>query len=130
MIHVIALAQRALSQARGHCISPGWKLERERLSQEVALLRDELRTKDMRWSRIPPARGPQYAAWERMAILELRAAQGWSIAETARTFLITADTITSWVRRIETEGSEAFITTTTAVGRILKEKPCPSGKLV
>jgi putative transposase len=46
-----------------------------------------------------------------MAILELRAARGWSLQQAARTFLVTADTIRSWVRRIDEAGAKALVQT-------------------
>ena len=36
-----------------------------------------------------------------MAILELRAMRGWSKAETARRFMVTADTIRLWHQRVD-----------------------------
>ncbi len=44
-----------------------------------------------------------------MAILELRAARGWSAHQAADAFLITAATIASWMRRVNEEGSEALV---------------------
>ena len=46
-----------------------------------------------------------------MAILELRAARGWSLEQTAKTFLVTAETIRSWVRRIDEAGAKALVQT-------------------
>ncbi len=54
-----------------------------RLEREVSLLREELRIKDARMERVPPHRRPHYQAVERLAILELRAARGWSAVQTA-----------------------------------------------
>ena len=48
------------------------KAECDRLEQEVALLREEIRIKDVRMAQIDPQRRPHYPATERMAILELR----------------------------------------------------------
>jgi len=42
-----------------------------------------------------------YRPIERMAILEVKAARGWSQAETARRFLVKPTTIASWLRRID-----------------------------
>jgi hypothetical protein len=47
---------------------------------------------DTRTAQIPPQRRPHYPVHERMAILELRAARGWSLKQTADTFLVTNDT--------------------------------------
>ena len=43
--------------------------------------------------RIPPQRRPHYPPIERLAILELRAARGWSLAQTARRLLVTSLTV-------------------------------------
>ena len=45
--------------------------------------------------RIPPQRRPHYPPVERLAILELRAARGWSLAQTARHVLVTPLTVAS-----------------------------------
>ena len=63
----------------------------------MALLREELRIKDARLERVPPHRRPHYPAVERLAILELRAARGWSAAQTAERFFVTAATVASWM---------------------------------
>ena len=44
-----------------------------------------------------------------MAILELRAARGWSRQQTAEAFLVTAATITSWTKRLDEEGPDALL---------------------
>jgi len=46
---------------------------------------------------------------ERMAILEPRAARGWSLKQTADTFLVTPATIASWVKRIEDQDANALL---------------------
>ena len=51
-------------------------------------------------TQIPSQRRPHYSAHERMAILELRAARGWSVKQTADVFLITPATVSSWLKRI------------------------------
>ena len=58
---------------------------------------------------IPAHRRPHYAPAERMNILELRAAQGWSLERTARTFLVAPGTISSWLRRIDERGPDALV---------------------
>jgi hypothetical protein len=59
----------------------------------VCPAREELRIKDARIAQITPQRRPHYGPHERMAILELRAARGWSLIQTADTFLVTPATI-------------------------------------
>ena len=102
-IHVLALAQYALTYSRSWAADSSnqrvrLKAENDRLIQEVALLREEIRIKDVRMAQIDPQRRPHYPSTERMAILELRAARGWSLEQAAKVFLVTADTIGSWVR--------------------------------
>ena len=52
------------------------------LKQEIELFREELRIKDARTARIPPRHRLHYRPSERMAILELKVARGWSLART------------------------------------------------
>ena len=65
------------------------------LTLAVALLEEELRIKDARMARIDPRKRPHYPPSERMAILEFRAAHGWSQQQTADAFQLTAATISS-----------------------------------
>jgi transcriptional regulator with XRE-family HTH domain len=44
-----------------------------------------------------------------MAILELRAARGWSLKQTANTFLVTPATIAAWLKRIDDQGANALL---------------------
>jgi hypothetical protein len=44
-----------------------------------------------------------------MAILELRAARGRSLPQTARRFLVTPATIASWNQRLDEEGLGALV---------------------
>jgi len=83
--------------------------EEDRLRQEVQLLREENRIKDSRMEQIEAHRRPHYPPTERLAILELRAARGWSLALTARTFLVSPLTIASWMGRLDEEGPDALV---------------------
>ena len=58
---------------------------------------------------IAPHRRPRYAPTERLAILELRAARGWSLQQTANAFLLTPATVTSWSQRIDEGGPKALL---------------------
>ncbi len=114
VLHVISLAHYAIVRARGRAAGGASSQERfsaenERLSEECALLREEIRIKDLRMAQIPPHKRPRYRPQERMAILELRAARGWTIKQTADTFLITQATVSSWMRRIDEKGSGALL---------------------
>ena len=83
--------------------------ENDRLHEECALLREEIRLKDHRIAQIPPQRRPHYDPQERMAILELRAARGWSLKQTADTFFLTPATMASWMKRVDEQCPEAFL---------------------
>jgi len=116
VLHVIALAQYALTYSRSWAADSSnervrLKAENDRLTQEVALLREEIRIKDVRMAQIASQRRPRYLPTERMAILELRATRGWSLEQAAKVFLVMAETISSWVRRIDEAGAEALAQT-------------------
>ena len=98
VLHAISLARLAVASARGRTSDGTRRRTRlqqanDRLRQEVALLREELRIKDARMEQIAPRRRAHYAPIEQMAILELRGARGWSAAQTADRFLVTPATI-------------------------------------
>ena len=78
---------------------PGLAADRDRLNSEVALLHQEICLKDARMAALAPNRRPHYPPIERMAILQLKAARGWSKAEAGRRFLVTNDTVASWSGR-------------------------------
>ncbi len=98
VLHVISLPYFAITFARGwaaNSINARIRLQArlDIADEEIAKLREELRIKDVRMARIAPQRRPHYPAVERMAILELKAARGWSLAQTAKVFLVTPATI-------------------------------------
>jgi len=114
VLHTIALAHYAIVHARARAadsIIARLRLaaENDQLNEVCALLREELRIKDARIAQIAPQRRPHYGPYERMAILELRAARGWSLKQTADTFLVTPATIASWVKRIDENGPDALL---------------------
>jgi hypothetical protein len=82
VLHTIALAHYAIVYARAWAadsINARVRLaaENDRLHEACALLHEELRIKDIRITQITPQRRPHYGPYERMAILELRAAGVW-----------------------------------------------------
>jgi len=114
VLHVITLAQFSLAYARGwaaNSLNARVRLtaEVDQLRQEVALLKEEVRIKDVRMAQITPQRRPHYPPTERMAILQVRAARGWTLEQTAQTFLVTAATISSWVKRVDEQGPHALV---------------------
>jgi transposase InsO family protein len=114
ILQAISLAQLTMAYTRGWAAdSPNPRLRRkahgERTQQEIALLREELRIHYARMAQLPPHRRPYYPPTERMAILQLRAARGWSLEQTARRFLVTAETVSSWMKRGDEEGPDALV---------------------
>jgi transposase InsO family protein len=102
VLHAIALAHYAIVFAHAWAVDSinarvRLAAENDRLHEECALLREEIRLKDHRIAQIPPQRRPHYGPHERMAILELRAARGWSLKHTADTFFLIPATIASWM---------------------------------
>jgi hypothetical protein len=89
----------------------------DQLEHQIRLLREESRIKDARLARIPPSQRPHYLPTERLAILQLRAARGWSLAQTARVFHLTTPTIASWMKRLDEEGPQALLQTQTPVNK-------------
>ena len=72
MLHVVALAQYATAYTRGwasHNLYGRIRLrtENERLQQEIEMLREEIRIKDVRMMLIMPQRRPHYPPVERMS---------------------------------------------------------------
>jgi len=114
MVHVIALAHYAMIYTRSWAAdSPNARVrlqaDVDRLEQEVALLREEVRIKDTRADSIPAHRRPHYLPTERLAILELRAARGWSLAQTADVFGVSTATVASWGKRLDESGPAALV---------------------
>ena len=97
VLHVIALARVALTAARVSAKKRGLvarlhaKVEEQ--AEEISRLEEELRLKDLRMGRLQPRRRPHYRGVERLAILELKAARGWSRSQTAARFQLSPPTI-------------------------------------
>ncbi len=122
LLHVISLAQFATAYAQGwaaNSVNARMRLKARagQFEQEAARLREETRIKDARMRSIPAHRRPHYSPVERMAILQLRAARGWSCQQTADTFLVTRPTIASWNRRIDEQGPDALLQMAEPVNR-------------
>ena len=114
VLHAISLAHFSLTYTRSWAANT-WnarirlKQENDRLRQELALLHEEMRIKDARMLRIPAQRRPHYPPIERLSILELRAARGWSRSQTARRLLVTPATVCCWMGRLDEEGPRAIV---------------------
>jgi hypothetical protein len=71
VLHIIALAHTALTRARGWCLNCRvtrlrLAAELDRARAEVSFLREELRIKDVRMSKVEPKRRPQYPPTARL----------------------------------------------------------------
>ena len=98
VIYVISLAHYAITYTRGWAANSAnarvrLAAKNDRLNQEIQLLREELHIKDARMAKIDPHRRPYYPPTERMAILELKAARSWSLAQVAKAFLVEAGSL-------------------------------------
>ena len=85
MLHVVSLAQYAAIFTRSWAADSSnarvrLKAEKDRLQQDFAQLRAEMRIKDARMKTLSPSRRPYYSPTARLEILELRAARGWLLA--------------------------------------------------
>ena len=114
VIHTISLARASATHTRNlaenhYDARIRLQAENERLRSEVELLREEMRIKDARMDTIPPHRRPHYPPVERLAILQLRAARGWSQAQTAARFLVSALTIAHWNQRLDEQEPGALV---------------------
>ncbi len=97
LLHVISLAQVALTVARTRAKKRGavarLRAELEERDGETSLLKEELELKDLRMGRVKPRRRSHYRGTERLRILELKAARGWSKAQVAARFQLRRATI-------------------------------------
>jgi hypothetical protein len=122
LLRVISLAQLAIAYTRAwaaNCPNARIRLKArlDRAQQEIALLREQMRINNVRMELIPPHRRPHYPPQERMAILELKAARGWSLKQTAKAFLVTSATIASWMKRLDEDGPHALVQVPQPVNR-------------
>jgi len=109
LLHAISLAAMALTVARSRYARWRLQAELERAKGEIALLKEELAIKDARWGRLPSRRRPHFTPIQRMRILQVKAARGWSCEQAAEAFMIDEETMRSWLRRIDEEGENALI---------------------
>ena len=121
-LNAVSLAHRAIVVAHSWCANsriPGIRrtAEIEHLKAQLALSQEIQRIKDARWSHIPPEKRPHYPPTERLAILAIRAAQGWNKAQTGREFAVTGETIARWTKRLDDEGEDALVALPTPVNR-------------
>ena len=107
LICAVALARTAFIEARGTLADANGdqaSVDNDRLTGEVAMLREELRIKDARLARIAPAHRPHYSPTERLSILALKAARGWNADQAANVFFVSEITIGNWLKRLDEPG--------------------------
>jgi hypothetical protein len=122
LIHTVSLATTAFMSTYGRILQ-----RKDRLSQalaeldlakrEIALLKEEIRLKDARFRRLSPRRRPYYRSVQRLQILQLKAARGWTAAQTADVFLLNKHTVSTWLKRVDEEGKSALIQMTEPVNK-------------
>jgi transposase-like protein len=114
VLNAVALAHMTLTHVR--CWSETSPLRHVRdaaaiasLGCQLAQTQEECPILRARVASIPPRERPHYPPPERLAILALRAGTGWTLAETARRFVVTTVTIASWMGRLEEQGERALV---------------------
>ncbi len=121
IIHVISLAQTALTGARACSKKRGLvarlRAKVEEQATEISRFEEELSLKDLRMGRVKSRRRPHYRGTERMRILELKAARGWSKSQTAERLFLRPATIAEWTRRVDEEGEDALLQTPEPINR-------------
>jgi transposase InsO family protein len=117
LLHAISLAATALAVARSRRVRSRLETELERADNEIALLKEELAIKDARWGRVSSRRRPHFTPVQRMRILQVKAARGWSREEAADAFMIDEQTLRSWSRRVDEEGEGALTRTSEPVNK-------------
>ena len=65
--------------------------------------------KDERFRRIHPRRRSRYQPIQRLRILQVKAARGWTIGQTADAFILNPQTVMSWIQRVDEEGEHDLI---------------------
>jgi len=121
LIHVITMARIASLYTRSRCIKNGndaVTIQLQRAQEEIGLLKEELSIKDSRMKRISGGRRPHYTPTERLAILELKAARGWSNIQTAEAFLICPDTIDYWSKMLDDVRPKTLLRTTQPINKL------------
>jgi transposase InsO family protein len=121
LIHIISMARIAMLYARSRCLKNKSGLiagQLEQAKDEINLLREELRIKDARLNRISPNHRPHYTPTERLAILELKAARGWSDIQAAEVFMVCPDTIAFWTKMLDDIGPKSLLRITEPVNKL------------
>lgn len=117
-----ALARAVVTEVRGWALNSPIERMRlraqcERVSSLAAQRAEELALLHTRFERVPAKHRPHFSPPERLRVLQLKAACGWSAAETARRLLLAPATVTSWLKRLDEEGEAALVRTPEPVNR-------------
>ncbi len=122
LVCAVSLARAVITHVRGWALNS--PIERVRLraeSERVTTLarqqQEELALHRQRFERVPAKSRPHFTPAERLRVLELKAARGWSAAETARRLLLAPSTVTSWLKRLDEEGEQALVRVPVPVAR-------------
>jgi transposase InsO family protein len=110
MRYVAALAHYTIIQTRSWCANSQYARVRlagkaERAECALATEREVNRIIVQRMARLPANRRPHFTPIERLQVLEVRAANGWTLAETGRRFGVMPATISSWEKELENPGT-------------------------
>jgi len=121
-IHALSIAHFIATVSNGWCSHSRipkvrQTAEANQANETIARLRRAAEIKDTLMKRLKAGKPFLYTATERMAILELKAACGWSIAETARQFLVATSTIVRWMKRLQHNGPNALLQMDVPVNR-------------
>jgi len=117
LLHAISLASVALTVARSRHARSRLQTQLDQAENEIALPKKELAIKDARWGRVPPRRRPHFTPIQRMCILQVKVARGWSCEQAAEVFMIDEQTMRSWLRRVDEEGEGGLIRTAEPVNK-------------
>ena len=108
VLHVLSLSRFIMLWIRMQNLKD-LRLEVDRQEAYVKNLLVVIDLLSARLSRIPAARRPHYTPEERMEILSVRAALGWTAHFTATTFLLADATITNWTARVAEHGEASLL---------------------
>ncbi len=117
-----ALARAVVTHVRGCALNSPiecvrMRAEAERVTTLAAQQVEELFLLRTRFERVPPKSRPHFSPPERLRVLQLKAARGWSAAETARRLLLAPSTVAAWLKRLDEEGEQALVRVPVPVNR-------------
>ncbi len=81
----------------------------DRREREIALLKEEMRIKDIRMARISAKNRPHYPPTERMSILVLKAGRGWNLRQTAKAFGLAEEPISRWMKTLDDDDKQGLV---------------------